>query len=64
MVSEGRNVVVHVMGEVLILVVVEDGLGDEKSQLIVGQKVVLILVVVEDGLGVLQKVSKESRSWS
>ena len=43
----------HVAGfevDVLILVVVEDGLVPQFEDLLMGAKVVLILVVVEDGL--------------
>ena len=38
---------------VLILVLVEDGLGGLVALSTVSRKVVLILVLVEDGLGVL-----------
>ncbi len=38
---------------VLILVLVEDGLGDRQVEVTLSNGTVLILVLVEDGLGVL-----------
>ena len=48
----GRHCVIHYhyKEQVLILVVVEDGLGGKYKRLCMLNSIVLILVVVEDGL--------------
>ena len=43
---------------VLILVLVEDGLGDTSTRWLHGDRGVLILVLVEDGLGDLNTLQK------
>ncbi len=53
MVSERLHGVYNIQDKVLILVVVEYGLGETKTDLESNVKTVLILVVVEYGLGVL-----------
>ena len=47
--------------DVLILVLVEDGLGGTQTQIFGAEEGVLILVLVEDGLGVLEKLPEETK---
>ena len=50
------------MSLVLILVLVEDGLGDKWNVGVEPYKQVLILVLVEDGLGVKSKIMDEKQT--